>query len=74
MSYCSLCGILGVPVDAKVVRSRQPSIFQANQLEIQEGDAVRVERVHTDGNCEIWHERLQCRGLAPINYLQFEPA
>ncbi|VDK39287.1 unnamed protein product [Taenia asiatica] len=60
MSYCSLCGILGVPVDAKVVRLRQPSIFQANQLEIQEGDAVRVERIHTDGNCEIWHERLQC--------------
>ncbi|KAL5966809.1 Adapter molecule crk, partial [Taenia solium] len=72
MSYCSLCGILGVPVDAKVVRLRQPSIFQANHLEIQEGDAVRVERIQTDGNCEIWHERLQCRGFAPINYLHFE--
>ncbi|VUZ48690.1 unnamed protein product [Hymenolepis diminuta] len=72
MSYCSLCGILGVPVDAKVIRSRQSSIFQLNHLEVQKGDLVRVERIHSDGNCEIWHERLQCQGFVPINYLQIE--
>ncbi|VDO01245.1 unnamed protein product [Rodentolepis nana] len=48
MSHCSLCGILGVPVGAKVIRSRQPSIFQPNHLEVQEGDLVRIERIHSD--------------------------
>uniref|UniRef100_A0A5K3ES78 SH3 domain-containing protein n=1 Tax=Mesocestoides corti TaxID=53468 RepID=A0A5K3ES78_MESCO len=48
MSYCSLCGIINVPTNAKVIRSRQPSIFQVNHLEIQENEPVRVERVLND--------------------------
>ncbi|VDD74375.1 unnamed protein product, partial [Mesocestoides corti] len=70
MSYCSLCGIINVPTNAKVIRSRQPSIFQVNHLEIQENEPVRVERVLNDGICEIWLERLHfilrdfCHGFA----------
>lgn len=67
--FCSR--VFPVPVNAIAVKSRTPSLFATDQLKVEEGVEVVVQKILRNGFCEAIRKDTKALGFLPINYLKF---
>lgn len=70
LSYCRKADFVKLPATGKVIRERNPSIFLSGHLKVQVGDEVKINKILSDGFCEVWREQDHLGGLVPINCLE----
>nr|VZI49489.1 unnamed protein product [Spirometra erinaceieuropaei] len=66
--FCSR--IFPVPANAVAIKSRNPSLFSTDQLKIEEGVEVVVQKILRNGFCEAIRKDTKAQGFLPINYLK----
>ncbi|VDN11623.1 unnamed protein product [Dibothriocephalus latus] len=66
--FCSR--IFPVPTDAVAIKSRNPSLFATDQLKIEKGVEVIVQKILRNGFCEVTRKDTKAQGFLPISYLK----